>query len=452
MDVEATTSLASGWHYDEDTGALMRDVIRRMGRRCRKWNYRGKGVYQITLTLADRASRALGRLCFDKTRGAFVEPSEMGRLVEAALAELPRQWPGVAVLASQLMPDHLHFDLAVREEQKKPLGAIIGSFKSKTTSRWLELSRTRESAGAEAAEPSLSGVSCAATPFCAAPPSCAAPPFRAATRASRSPSLWASGFVDNILFDARALAASRAYLADNPRRLWEKRAHPELFTVLRDLPVDLGEGFGIGHFAAIGNHNLLKAHSILQVQCSRRFFAYSRDVRGRPVKDASPRVETPEFRESCEGLLEEAAKGAVLVSPCISEGEREIVCRALLRRDDLLCRDVIPRRDACVAVSPRAVHPRVIALANKGFSPLYKPSGKLFDVCAAGNLLMLAPANWAYQPGEKKMTRLDACVLNRLAQLIAGSGAVEIVYKGVCPEDIDRLARDAVGAPVLPRT
>ena len=434
MDVEATATLASGWHYDEDTGALMRDVIRRMGRRCRKWNYRGKGVYQITLTLADRASRALGRLCFDETRGAFVEPSEMGRLVEAALAELPRQWPGVAVLASQLMPDHLHFDLAVREEQKKPLGAIIGSFKSKTTSRWLELSRTRESAGAEAVEPSLSGVS------------------RAAPRAARSPSLWASGFVDNILFDARALAASRAYLADNPRRLWEKKAHPELFTVLRDLPVNLGEGFGIGHFAAIGNHNLLKAHSILQVQCSRRFFAYSRDVRGRPMQDASPRVETPEFRESCEGLLEEAAKGAVLVSPCISEGEREIVCRALLRRDDLLCRDVIPRRDACVAVSPRAVHPRVIALANKGFSPLYKPSGKLFDVCAAGNLLMLAPANWAYQPGEKKMTRLDACVLNRLAQLIAGSGAVEIVYKGVCLGDIDRLVRDTVGAPVLPRT
>ena len=442
MDVEATTALASGWHYDDDTGALIRDVIRRMGRRCRKWNYRGKGVYQITLTLADRASRALGRLCFDETRGAFVEPSETGRFVEAALAELPRQWPGVAVLASQLMPDHFHFDLAVREVQKKPLGAIIGSFKSRTTSRWLELSRTRESAGAEAAAPPLSGVSCAA------PPSCAATPSRAFARARKfpSPSLWSAGFVDNILFDARALAASRAYLADNPRRLWEKRAHPELFTVLRDLPVDLGEGFGVGHFAAIGNHNLLKAHSILQVQCSRRFFAYSRDVRGRPMKDAPPRVEASEFRESCEGLLEEAAKGAVLVSPCISEGEREIVRRALLRRDDLL------RRDACAAASPRPVPPRVIALANKGFAPLCKPSGKLFDVCAAGNLLMLAPINWPYQPGEKKMTRLDACVLNRLAQLIAGSGAVEIVYKGVCPEDVDRLARDAVGAPVLPRT
>lgn len=63
-----------------------------------------------------------------------------------------------------------------------------------------------------------------------------------------------------------------------------------------------------------------------------------------------------------------------------------------------------------------------------------------------GNLLMLAPVRWPYLPGEKKMTRADACVLNRLAQWIAGPGAVEIVYKGVRPEDIDQLAQDAVGA------
>ncbi len=111
---------------------------------------------------------------------------------------------------------------------------------------------------------------------------------------------------------------------------------------------------------------------------------------------------------------------AVLVSPCISEGEREIARRAF------------------------AAGFRVITLANKGFSPLYKPGGKLFDVCAAGNLLMLAPANWPYLPGEKKMLRSDACVLNRLAQLIAGSGAVEIVYKGMRPVAIDQLARKAV--------
>ncbi|MDO5320124.1 MAG: hypothetical protein Q4G65_15975 [bacterium] len=379
-----------GWHYDEDTGALMRDVIHRMGRRCRNWDYRGKGVYQITITLDDRRSQALGRLGHEEKRGAFVELSELGRLVEGVLSELPNQWLGVEVLGVQIMPDHLHVVLAVRGRQRKPLGAIVGSFKSKATSRWLDLlGRTR---------PSAIGESCAS---------------------ARVPKLWAEGYVDTILFDESAVANALAYLADNPRRLWEKRAHPELFTVLRDLSVDLGQG-RIGHFAAIGNHYLLKAHSILQVQCSRRFFAYARDAKGVIQKGLPPRIESDEFRAAAEALLEEAAHGAVLISPCVSEGEREIARQAFV-----------------------AGH-KVITLANKGFSPLYKPGGRLFDHCAAGNLLMLAPVGWPYLPGEKKMTRLDACVLNRLAQLVSGPGAVDVVYKGIAPEHVDDFARRAV--------
>ena len=403
-----------GWHYDEDTGALMRDVIHRMGRRCRNWDYCGRGAYLITLTLADRRSCALGRLSRDTQKGAFVELSAVGRLVETAMSELSRQWPGVAVLGLQVMPDHLHAVIAVRARQRKPLGAIVGSFKSKATSRWLKLGRTRPNATNAAPSFATAPEPLGATNAAPRPVSLGA--------AARAPSsLFAEGYVDTILFDAAAVAHARAYLADNPRRLWEKRAKPELFAVLRDLPVSLGAGV-VGHFAAIGNHNLLKAHAILQVQCSRRFFASARDAAGRLLKGAPPRVETPEFRESCEALLEEAAHGAVLLSPCISEGEREIARRAF------------------------AAGHRVITLANKGFSPLYKSGGKLFDTCAAGNLLMLAPINWPHLPGEKRMTRADACVLNRLAQWIAGPGAVDIIYRGIQPEAIDRQARDAVRA------
>ena len=42
------------------------------------------------------------------------------------------------------------------------------------------------------------------------------------------------------------------------------------------------------------------------------------------------------------------------------------------------------------------------------------------------------------------MTRFDACVLNRIAQFLAADGAVEINYKGMKPDDIDRLVREAV--------
>ena len=89
---------------------------------------------------------------------------------------------------------------------------------------------------------------------------------------------------------------------------------------------------------------------------------------------------------------------------------------------------------------------RVITLQNKCFSPLYKPGGKLFETCANGNLLMLAPINWPYQPAEKQMTRNDAQVLNRIAQLIAGEGAVEINYKGAVMRGIDEQVAAAVGA------
>ena len=381
-----------GWHYDEDTGALMRDVIHRMGRRCRNWDYCGKGTYQITMTLADRKSCALGRLEHDARKGAFVALSALGREIETLMWRMGDFTPEIDVLGVCVMPDHVHWVVRVvrRLPAGKPLGLALRGFKGGATKcHWRHLGFSAEAQ-------------------------------RGGAPGLKSPGpLFAEGFVDTILFDEAAVAHALAYLADNPRRLWEKRAHPELFTVLRDLPVPLGEGF-VGHFAAIGNHTLLKAHAILQVQCSRRFFAYARDPAGRLLKNAPPRVESPVFRESCEALLEEAAHGAVLVSPCISEGEREIARRAF------------------------AAGARVVTLANKGFSPLYKPGGRLFDACVAGNLLMLAPVNWPYLPGEKKMTREDACVLNRLAQLIAGPGAVEIVYRGVQPEDVDRFARTAV--------
>ena len=390
-----------GWHYDDDTGALMRDVVHRMGRRCRNWDYCGKGTYQITMTLADRKSCALGRLGHDARKGAFVALSALGREIEALMWRMGDFTPEIDVLGVCVMPDHVHWVLRVvrRLPARKPLGLALRGFKGgATTCYWRHLGFSAEAQRVAEAQRGGAG---------------GAPGLK-----SPGP-LFAEGFVDTILFDEAARAHALAYLADNPRRLWEKRAHPGLFTVLRDLPVPLGGGF-VGHFAAIGNHNLLKAHAILQVQCSRRFFAYARDPTGRLLKDAPPRVEAPVFRETCEALLEEAAHGAVLVSPCISEGEREIARRAF------------------------AAGARVVTLANKGFSPLYKPGGKLFDACAAGNLLMLAPANWPHLPGEKRMTREDACALNRLAQLIAGPGAVEIVYRGVQPEDVDRLARAAV--------
>ncbi len=239
---------------------------------------------------------------------------------------------------------------------------------------------------------------------------------------------WADGFVDTILFDKGQLAKMIAYLRDNPRRLGVKRENPELFKVTRDLRVnfvspDIAPWGGpvVGLFSAIGNHFLLSRPAFHQVQVSRRFFAYARDARGHLLKDAPPATKTAEFTAKLDAALDAAKHGAVIVSPCISQGEREIARRAF------------------------AAGYRVITLSNKGFSPLYKPGGQLFETCAAGNLLMLAPIGWPYQPAERVMTRVDALVLNRIAQLIAGDFATQIDYKGAKLDDVDAEVRKVAG-------
>ena len=407
-----------------------------MLRRCIGWDYRQPCIYQITLVLADRRSQALGRLVIDRglppaaqdgmDRGlppaaqdkscsvpgaealgvmAHVELSAAGEAVLSEWKRIGEHHPEIRPLFMQVMPDHVHGILQVMRPMAKPLGIAIGGFKTGSSKA-----------------------------------------------AIGRPGLWAEGFQDTILFHEGQLDAMFHYLRDNPRRLAVKRLMPEIFQVQRDfvinlelplqaqdkteLPLQAQDNLQpqseiiCAHFAAIGNQFLLRAPMILQVQCSRADFAYSRiakagvsnaskierNAKGEPVIAKT----TPQFEEKRDVLLAAARHGAVLVSPCISDGEREIARLAF------------------------ASGASVIALKNMGFSPLYKPGGNLFERASNGRLLLLSPIAWPYSPGEKAVTRTDACVLNRIAQLIAGLGAVEIDYKGMKPNDIDSRMREAV--------
>ncbi|MBR3085833.1 MAG: hypothetical protein IKH04_05450 [Kiritimatiellae bacterium] len=380
-----------------------------MLRRCLDWDYKAPCIYQITLVLADRASNALGRLVVDadgmeggvfspEAVRAHVEPSPQGRAVLAEWQNIGAHHPEVRPLFMQLMPDHVHFIVRVERQLDRPLGQVIAGFKA--------------------------GSSKAAT---------------------GRPGLWADGFQDTILFHEGQLNAMFGYLRDNPRRQAVKRLAPQLFRMRRDLAVDIPAlpcraqdrvpgtevpGF-TAHFEAIGNDFLLKAPHLLQVQCSRSDFAYRRVLKaGKPgvklARDAAGApicaMATPAFEERCATLLAAARHGAVLVSPCVSDGEREIARRAFEAGASL------------------------IALRNMGFSPLYKPGGRLFDQTANGKLLLLAPAAWPYSTADKPMTRSDACAMNRIAQWIAGNGAADIRYRGMEPRDVERAARAAVQA------
>ena len=447
---ENARELAPGWCLDEN-GALRRETIHHMGRRLPRWDYRRPGYYVITIVLADRRKGQLGEVvvkrpsaraegarsagaegarsaCAEGARDACAEGwlslaearalkiapdqveakvvfSPLGRAIFAHFRRMGEFTPGLEPVYCAVMPEHLHLLLKVFKPLARPLGNAVGGFKT----------------GCEKIYAKLGGEG----------------------------RLFAEGFVDEICLRAGQLEAEFNYLADNPRRLAVKRLYPELFKVSREIrvnfrlapkgpgapkepgqesaaPKEPGAAVSLapgapasGYFSAIGNHFLLTRPELLQVQVSRRFFAYRRDGRGKLLKDEPPAVSTPEFEERRTAALWAAQRGAVVLSPCVSEGEREIARQVF------------------------AAGGRVITLQNKGFSPLYKPGGRLFETCAAGNLLMLAPAAWPYQPGEKPMTRFDATAMNRLCQWIAGEGAAEIDYHGMKPDNIDALAREA---------
>ncbi len=372
-------------------GEARRETIHRMTRRCDGWDYRQRAIYQVTLVQADRARPLLGRLVIDEPKAppeavtARVEPSELGAAILAHWKRLGDFTPEIKPLFCQLMPDHLHAILEVTRPMAKPLGNAIGGFKTGCERIYRELALSAQNKA-----PSERNRQACSVPE---------------ARASGAPRLWAPGFQDSILFRAGQLDAMFNYLRDNPRRLAVKRLFPDLFRAVAALRRPLPSLGVVGAFAALGNRFLLD-RPLVQVQVSRRDFAYRREPKAggglKIARDAAgePLVaqESAAFTAKAEALLARARQGAALLSPCVSEGEREIARRAFA--------EGLP----------------LVVLRNKGFAPLEKPGGRHFDACAAGRLLMLAPAAWPHMPGEKPMTRRDALALNRLAQALAEGG------------------------------
>lgn len=59
----------------------------------------------------------------------------------------------------------------------------------------------------------------------------------------------------------------------------------------------------------------------------------------------------------------------------------------------------------------------LIVLIENGFSPYQKPSGRQFDACSQGRLLIVAP--WPHHDDYRKITKKQCEDLNTLARLIS---------------------------------
>ena len=360
-----------------------------MTRRDSHHDYTERRMYMVTMVVEGRYP-VFGRLVGDPfaERGTSNEPrielSALGQAVEREWLGISRYFPQIEVRAVQMMPDHLHGILFVKERLPVHLGQVISGFKAGCRKAQKALAGAEAGLALEAAEPLLTENRRtmgerreAAEPLLtenrrmmgekglAASPQVKALPSRNGSQPYRP--LFAKGYNDLILRSYDELAVWENYLRDNPRRLLMKRARPDWLRPFFGLQI------GSQTYSGIGNRQLLAAPKRMAVRVSRR------------LSDSEIAAETARY-------LEAARQGAVLVSPAISPGEKHVMRAAF---------------DANL--------PTIVIMEN-GFTPLSKPQGEQFDACARGRLLMLAP--WEHHNEMKKITSEHCRQMNLLAMEI----------------------------------
>lgn len=282
----------------EDKRRFAGEAIPSMTRRRDSHDYEARQMYLITITVEGRRP-LLGRVVGNPEAAEgmpdapHTELSPLGKAVEQQWMAISDYHPEVKVVALQIMPDHLHGILFVKERMPQHLGHIIKGFKASTNKEYRRLVAPAPPASS-AAVPAVSLVAAPSVPS-AATSSQPTQPTKRAKPDRKHGLLWSIGYTDGILGRRGQLDNWLAYLRDNPRRLLMKRLHPEFFRVQRQVKV------GGYEFSAIGNRYLLTHPVRLQVQCSRRLSAEA-------------------IEELKRYYLEQAARGAVLVSPSISPG------------------------------------------------------------------------------------------------------------------------------------
>lgn len=340
-----------------------------MQRRCVGHDYTERMMYMVTMVVEGRRpllGMVVGRS--DAPAGsddaARVELTELGERVSKEWWGIPQYYPQVEIIALQMMPDHLHGIIFIKEKMEKDLSRIIRGFKTGCNRSYRELILGVSSVATQSQQTGPAGQQTGPATQQAGP----AGQKKDRRGEDRSHGLlFGRGFNDKLLLREGQLQRWLDYLRDNPRRLLMKREQPDLFRVQRNIIV-AGQ-----QFSAIGNRFLLERPVRLQVQCSRS-------------------LTEEQIAERRAWWIAQARSGAVLVSPCISKGEKAVMRAAF---DEGL---------------------PIIVLQENGFTDLAKPGGRRMDACARGQLLLLAP--WEHH-NERLTIRRDQCLaLNDMAKLI----------------------------------
>ena len=408
-------------------------------------DYTRPGIYHITLHVADALGQPLGAVVGDPDApdGSADAPrtalSPLGEMVEHELLHSIRaRYPMVTIDTYVIMPEHIHFLLEVQDRllsshgKTVALGQVIAGFKKGCNRRFWEMTglmadnrdgetvtHTTPASGApllggDVPGGSASGVSLLGGDVLGGPASgvpllgvsvpggSPAGHKISSSASSGRPSLFAPGYCDVMPVDALQLSTQRAYILNNPRSRRLRMQHPDRLRPLRGgidtaLTVRALRGYlerecgadaetlafiehrllqADGKVACdtYGNRALLTAHRCLPVVCHRRDRSRFATQKGR--------------------CLEEAARGAVLVSARIARGEQDIMDETANRG--------FP----------------VVLIADNGFTDRYHPSASRMSLCADGRLLLVTPWRYEYRRKDDSITVAACKTMNCISQAL----------------------------------
>ena len=93
-----------------------------------RWDYRGRAIYHFTLPVAERYP-LFGELEGESAETAFVRLNVFGRRVCQMLSGLAQFYNAkgyaMKVLATMVMPDHVHLVIQVLEPLPQSIGAVV---------------------------------------------------------------------------------------------------------------------------------------------------------------------------------------------------------------------------------------------------------------------------------------------------------------------------------------
>ena len=307
--------------------------------------WKGIGIYHVTLTIPSREP-LLGELRIPNNdpKQAHIERTELGDKIKDCVEEIPCLHPEIKIIQQRMMPDHLHVILYVTRPMEVSIKMVVRGL-------WQGAKKHGREYTASVSPHNM----------------------RNNERSSADSIFTEMPFIRPMSHKGQ-LQTMIHYVQMNPQRLATKKLMPGFFRVQEDIEI-AGK-----KYRGIGNAKLLQAERLAPVHVRRTMI------------DEAMQGDNKRLRDYMNGCVLAARNGAVMVSPFISEKEKEVMI-ALLAEE----------------------HP-IIYIADNGFRDYYKPSDGLFDAVAAGRVLILSP--WEYDPSKRHVTREECVAMNRMAEEI----------------------------------